>query len=109
MLIHYATKVLEKSYETLGNIFNYYPKEKILIEFYPNRESLSRISPLTVNDIATSGTVALCKYNRIMMISPGSLIRGYNWMDTLSHEYTHYILTKKSRNNLPLWMHEGIA
>ena len=30
-------------------------------------------------------------------------------MDTLSHEYTHYILTKKSRNNLPLWMHEGIA
>jgi len=53
--------------------------------------------------------VALCKYNRIMMISPGSLVRGYNWMDTLSHEYTHYILTKKSRNNLPLWMHEGIA
>jgi tetratricopeptide (TPR) repeat protein len=43
------------------------------------------------------------------MISPGSLVRGYNWMDTLSHEYTHYILTKKSRNNLPLWMHEGIA
>jgi tetratricopeptide (TPR) repeat protein len=43
------------------------------------------------------------------MISPGSLVRGYNWMDTLSHEYSHYILTKKSRNNLPLWMHEGIA
>ena len=30
-------------------------------------------------------------------------------MDTLSHEYVHYILTKKSRNRLPLWMHEGIA
>ena len=44
-----------------------------------------------------------------MMISPGSLVRGYNWMDTLSHEYTHYLLTKKSRNNLPLWIHEGIA
>ena len=109
ILVHYATKVLEKSYEILGNIFNYYPKEKVLIEFYPSKESFSKISPLTVNDIATSGTVALCKYNRIMMISPGSLVRGYNWMDTLSHEYTHYILTKKSRNNLPLWMHEGIA
>ena len=44
-----------------------------------------------------------------MMISPGSLVRGYNWMDTLSHEYTHYLLTRKSKNNLPLWMHEGIA
>ncbi len=109
ILVHYATKVLEKSYKLLGKIFNYYPKEKVLVEFYPNRESFSKISPLTVDDIAISGTVALCKYNRIMMISPGSLVRGYNWMDTLSHEYTHYILTKKSRNNLPLWMHEGIA
>jgi len=109
ILVHYATKVLEKSYETLGSILNYYPKEKVLVEFYPNKESLSKISPLTLNDIATSGTVALCKYNRIMMISPGSLVRGYNWMDTLSHEYIHYILSKKSKNNLPLWMHEGIA
>ena len=109
ILVHYATKVLEKSYKILGKIFNYYPKEKVLVEFYPNRESFSKISPLTLDDIAISGTVALCKYNRIMMISPGSLVRGYNWMDTLSHEYTHYILTKKSRNNLPLWMHEGIA
>ena len=30
-------------------------------------------------------------------------------MDTLSHEFVHYLLTKKSRNRLPLWMHEGIA
>jgi len=64
---------------------------------------------LTRKDIITSGTVALCKYNRIMLISPASLVRGYNWMDTLSHEYTHYLLTKKSHNKLPLWMHEGIA
>ena len=109
ILVHYATKVLEKSYRILGKIFKYYPKEKVLVEFYPNKESFSKISPLTLNDIAISGTVALCKYNRITMISPGSLIRGYNWLDTLSHEYIHYILTKKSKNNLPLWMHEGIA
>ena len=109
ILVHYAAKVLEKSYEVLGNLFDYYPKEKVLIEFYPNKESFSKISPLTLKDITTSGTVALCKYNRIMIISPGSLIRGYNWMDTLSHEYIHYIISKKSHNNLPLWMHEGIA
>jgi len=109
VLIHYAEEVLEKSYHVLGEILGYYPQEKVLIEIYPDRQPFSKISPLTLQDILTSGTVALCKYNRIMMISPGSLVRGYNWMDTLSHEYVHYLLTKKSRNRLPLWMHEGIA
>ncbi|MEE9258695.1 MAG: peptidase MA family metallohydrolase [Nitrospinaceae bacterium] len=109
ILVHYAEDVLEKSYEVLGDLLQYRPGEKVLVEIYPDRQPFSRISPLTLKDIATSGTVALCKYNRIMMISPGSLVRGYNWMDTLSHEYTHYLLTKKSRNRLPLWMHEGIA
>jgi tetratricopeptide (TPR) repeat protein len=109
VLLTYAEEVLEKSYHVLGNILDHYPQEKILIEIYPDRQPFSKISPLTLQDILTSGTVALCKYNRIMMISPGSLVRGFNWMDTLSHEYVHYLLTKKSRNRLPLWMHEGIA
>ena len=109
ILLHYAEEALEKSYQVLGKILGHFPEEKVLIEIYPDREPFSKISPLTLQDILTSGTVALCKYNRIMMISPGSLVRGYNWMDTLSHEYVHYLLTKKSRNRLPLWMHEAIA
>ena len=109
VLLLYAKEVLEKSYRVLGEILEYYPQDKILIEIYPEREPFSKVSPLTMQDILTSGTVALCKYNRIMMISPGSLVRGYNWMDTLSHEFVHYLLTKKSRNRLPLWTHEGIA
>jgi tetratricopeptide (TPR) repeat protein len=109
VLIHHAEIALETSYQVLGKILNYYPEEKVLVEFYSDRKPFSKISPLTLKDILTSGTVALCKYNRIMMISPGSLVRGFNWLDTLSHEYVHYLLTKKSRNHLPLWMHEGIA
>jgi tetratricopeptide (TPR) repeat protein len=109
ILVHYAKEALENSYQVLGELFNFFPTEKILIEFYPNHEPFSQISPLTFKDIMTSGTVALCKYNRIMMISPGALVRGYNWMDTLSHQFTHYILSAKSHNNVPLWLHEGIA
>ena len=109
VLLIYAEEVLEKSYQVLGKILDHYPQGKVLIEVYPDRQPFSKISPLTLQDIRTSGTVALCKYNRIMMISPGSLVRGFNWMDTLSHEYVHYLLTKKSRNRLPLWMHEGVA
>jgi tetratricopeptide (TPR) repeat protein len=109
ILVHYAEEVLERSYQVLGDLLDYFPKEKVRVEIYPSREPLSRVSPLTRKDIITSGTVALCKYNRIMLISPASLVRGYHWMDTLSHEYTHYLLTKKSHNKLPLWIHEGIA
>ena len=109
MLIPYAKEVMEKSYQVLGKILGHFPKQKVRVEIYPDRIPFSRISPLTLKDIMTSGTVALCKYNRIMMISPGSLVRGYSWMDTLSHEYTHYLLSSKSYNNAPLWLHEGIA
>jgi tetratricopeptide (TPR) repeat protein len=109
ILIHFAEEALEASYQVLGGILDYFPEEKVIVEFYPDRQPFSKISPLTLKDILTSGTVALCKYNRIMMISPGSLVRGFNWLDTLSHEYVHYLLTKKSRNHMPLWMHEGIA
>jgi len=109
VLIPYAEEVLEKSYQVLGDILGHHPKQKVIVEIYPSREPFSRISPLTFKDIMTSGTVALCKYNRLMMISPGSLVRGYDWMDTLSHEYVHYLLSSKSHNNVPLWLHEGIA
>ncbi len=109
ILIHFAEQVLEQSYKILGSIIDFYPKEKILIEIYPGRENFSKISPLTLKDIMTSGTVALCKYRRIMIITPASALRGYNWMDTLSHEFVHYLLSSASHNNVPLWLHEGIA
>ena len=109
VLIGYAEEVLEKSYRVLGDILEHHPGKKVRVEIYPNRVPFSKISPLTLKDIVTSGTVALCKYNRIMIISPGSLVRGYNWLDTLSHEYTHYLLSSKGNNNVPLWLHEGIA
>ena len=109
ILVHYTEEALEASYRVLGELLGHFPEEKVRVEIYPDRGPLSQVSPLTRKDILTSGTVALCKYNRLMLISPASLVRGYNWMDTLSHEYIHYLLTKKSHNNLPLWMHEGIA
>lgn len=109
ILVHYAEEVLERSWQVLGNLLDYFPKEKVLVEFYPDKEPFSHISPLTMQDIMVSGTVALCKYNRIMMISPASLVRGYDWMDTLSHEFAHYLLSRKSNNNIPLWLNEGIA
>ncbi|PIQ97992.1 MAG: hypothetical protein COV67_01240, partial [Nitrospinae bacterium CG11_big_fil_rev_8_21_14_0_20_56_8] len=109
VLLPFAEEVLEKSYAILGDLLRMHPQDKIIVEFYPGQEPFSKVSPLTLKDITTSGTVALCKYNRILAISPRFLVRGYNWMDTLSHEFVHYLLTIKSRNHFPLWLHEGVA
>jgi tetratricopeptide (TPR) repeat protein len=48
VLIPYAKEVMEKSYQVLGKILGYFPKEKVRVEIYPDRIPFSRISPLTL-------------------------------------------------------------
>jgi tetratricopeptide (TPR) repeat protein len=62
-----------------------------------------------VKEIATSGTIAVCKFHRLMITSPLATADGYGWADTLAHELTHLIISKKSKNTVPIWLHEGIA
>ena len=56
-----------------------------------------------------SGAIGICKFNKIMLLSPRNLARGYRWTDSLSHEYVHYILVHLSHNRAPIWLHEGMA
>jgi len=44
-----------------------------------------------------------------MVTSPKALLRGYPWLDTVSHEFVHYLVTQKGRNNVPIWLQEGLA
>jgi tetratricopeptide (TPR) repeat protein len=70
---------------------------------------LSQVSPLTPEEIDRSGTIALSKYNRLMIVTPRALLRGYPWRDTLAHEYVHLVVSRLSNNNAPIWLHEGLA
>jgi hypothetical protein len=36
-------------------------------------------------------------------------VHGYPWLDTLAHEYTHFIVSRVSHNTVPIWFHEGLA
>ena len=38
-----------------------------------------------------------------------SLVTGYDWLDTVSHEFVHLVVSRKSHNTVPIWMHEGLA
>ena len=109
LLVPYVLDVLDRADEALSKDFNFKPRGQVLVEIYPEIKYLAAVSPLTEEDIETSGTIALCKYNRLMFTSPRALVRGYGWKDTLSHEFVHYYLTKKSGHTVPIWLHEGIA
>jgi tetratricopeptide (TPR) repeat protein len=109
ILADYALGALEKAYSAVGNDLHYFPKERILVEVFPDAESFCTISTLTKEEIETSGTVAICLFNRVIITSPRLLPRGYQWLDTLNHEYVHYLIMKKTYNRVPVWLHEGIA
>ncbi len=109
LLVPYALEALEKAYATLTRDLGYSPPAKVRVEVYETAQALARVSPLTVAEIKASGTIALCKYNRLMITSPRALLRGYAWLDTLSHEFVHYLVTRKGRNAVPIWLQEGLA
>ncbi len=109
VLLPYADRMLERAWRELTVLFDHVPPAPVRVEIYPNVEVLGQVSSLTVKEIKTSGTIALCKYNRLMIISPRDLVYGYGWLDTLAHEFIHLLVTQKSRNQVPIWLHEGLA
>jgi tetratricopeptide (TPR) repeat protein len=109
LLAGYALKALDQAWAAIGDDLGWRPSEPVRVEIYPEVADLARVSTLTLKEIETSGTIALCKFNRLMIVSPRALIAGYPWIDTLTHEYTHYVVTRLSHNTVPIWLHEGLA
>ena len=108
-LVPYALEALEEAYEKLGDALDYRPQEPVRIEVYPRADVLADVSLLTEENIRTSGTIALCQYNRLMITSPRAVLRGYSWVDTLVHEYIHLVINQRNVEDVPIWMHEGLA
>ena len=109
VLVPYASHTLERAYEEIGADLKHLPDTPILVEIYPHASTLATVSSLTEDEIRTSGTIALCKYNRLMITSPRAMLRGYTWLDTISHEFVHYVINTKAGGSVPIWLHEGIA
>lgn len=109
LLVPFAAETLEATRVSLERDLGYAPREPVRVEIYPSPEDLARVSPLTITEIRRSGTIALCKFNRLMVVSPRALLRGYSWRDTLAHEYVHLVITRRWHNTVPIWLHEGLA
>jgi tetratricopeptide (TPR) repeat protein len=109
ILAPYALDALEKTYAAIGTELGYYPKEKVRVEIAPEASSFNAISTLSLRDIEETGAVGICKFNKLMIISPRALSLGYRWVDSLSHEYLHYAIVALTNNKAPIWLHEGMA
>lgn len=108
-LVPYAMESLEAAYTAVARDLGYEPPRRVRVEFYSTPRALARVSSLSEQAIKTTGTIALCKYNRLMVTSPRALVRGYEWQDTIAHEFTHFLITRKTRDAVPIWLHEGLA
>jgi len=104
-----AGEVLDRAWDAIGDDVGLKPADPIRVELLGAPSDLAKLSPLTEADIETTGTIALSKYNKLMVVSPRATIFGYPWMDTLAHEYTHLLVSRISHDTVPVWLQEGLA
>ncbi len=71
--------------------------------------SLSAVTGLPLEAAETTGTLAVARFGRIIILSPQATRSGYHWEDTLAHEITHLLVTRATRDRAPLWLQEGVA
>ncbi|MGH7829504.1 MAG: tetratricopeptide repeat protein, partial [Candidatus Binatia bacterium] len=109
ILVTHVLDALEKSYAAVREELGYSPPAKVRVEIAPDVASFNAISTLSLRDIEETGAVGICKFNKLMTISPRALMQGYRWLDSLSHEYIHQAIVGLSDNKAPIWLHEGIA
>jgi len=104
-----AGEVLDAAWQAVGDDLGLKPADPIRVELLGAPADLAKLSPLTETDIETTGTIALSKYNKLMVVSPRATIFGYPWMDTLAHEYTHLVVSRVAHDAVPVWLQEGLA
>ena len=109
LLVPWALDALEAQRAALEKDLGYAPPGKIRVEIVSSAGELAKVSTLSKEAIRTTGTIAICKFNKLMVTSPKAVVTGYDWLDTVAHEYVHLVVSRKSRNTVPIWMHEGLA
>ncbi len=95
--------------ETLARELGARLPDPIFIDMTRDQLSLAALSGLPEKAAKTTGTVAVAKWGRVLLLSPRATRHGYGWLDTLAHEMTHLVLSMATRDRAPLWLQEGVA
>jgi tetratricopeptide (TPR) repeat protein len=108
-IVELAGEVLEAAYRAMNEDLGYQAPGVVRVELLSAPADLARVSTLSEKEIETTGTIALCKYGKLMVVTPRATVFGYPWMDTMVHEYVHYVVSRMSHDRVPVWLQEGLA
>jgi tetratricopeptide (TPR) repeat protein len=109
VLAPYARDTVEAAYAALHADLGFELAQPIRVEFYRAPSDLAAVSSLSVAEVARTGTIALCKWARLMVTTPRALSYGYPWLDSMNHELVHYAVSTLSKDRAPVWLQEGLA
>jgi hypothetical protein len=109
VLADYGLETLEAAAAALGADLDFRPTRPIPVDILRNSGDLATMTTLTDEEIERTGTVAVSKWSRIMLTSPRAMRLGYEWQDSLSHEFIHYVVAALTHDRAPVWLQEGFA
>ncbi len=109
ILLDYAEETLEAALAAFEKDFQIDIPQTVGVEIAPTLRDLSLLTGVDLASLKKSGVIAICKFNKLMVVSPRALPLGYSWRDTLSHELAHLFISTVSKNTVPIWLHEGLA
>jgi hypothetical protein len=101
-LMNLIGETVEKQREVLARDLGVEMPKPTLIDVVRDQFSLSAMTGLPYEAARTTGTVAIAKWGRVIMISPRAPSLGYAWRDTLAHELTHVALSRGTLDRAPL-------
>jgi tetratricopeptide (TPR) repeat protein len=109
VLADYGLETLEAAATALAADLGFEPARPIPVDILRNSGDLATMTTLTEEEIERTGTVAVSKWSRIMLTSPRAMRLGYEWQDSLSHEFIHYVVAALTHDRAPVWLQEGFA
>jgi tetratricopeptide (TPR) repeat protein len=109
VLVPFIIETAAKARDTIGAELQIDFKRPLRIDLVRDLFSLSAVSGLPLEAAETTGTLAVARWGRVIMLSPRATELGFPWQDTLAHEITHLLVTRATTDHAPLWLQEGIA
>jgi len=109
VLVPYAREALEAAYTALHDDLGFEAQLPVRVEFYRSPSDLAAVSSLSQAEVQRTGTIALCKWARLMVTTPRALATGYPWLDSINHEFVHYAVSTLTQDRAPVWLQEGLA
>lgn len=95
-----ALTVLEVAYDSLQNLFDFYPENKMPVVLYESSD---------YQGIGPRPTWVAASFDGKLRIPVNLMQNRELYRPILFHELTHCFIRAMARNSIPLWLNEGIA